>query len=218
MRMRLSFGFDLTHGLQSAYTNVGEPTEAALRVLVEKLRTEDAAFNSTLATLGPQDRVNAVNDHLGRRFQRKLTFEFSRDRKSMSVLASDSQTGGANLFVKGAPEAIIERCTTIQTPTGLAPLTPEVRRIISERILDYGRQGLRSLAMAVHTGVDPDAAHYKTKTSAEYVRFEQDLTFVGIAGMLDPPRPEVRGAIEKCRAAGELRPRKKKPFNRRLRR
>ena len=70
------------------YTNVGEPTEAALKVLVEKLASDSDSFNSTLSSLSPLARATAVNDHYDSRIQRLLTFEFSRDRKSMSVLTN----------------------------------------------------------------------------------------------------------------------------------
>jgi Ca2+ transporting ATPase len=187
----------------NTYARVGEATEAALVVLAEKLKTGNVAFDSKLSSLDPASRFSAVNDRLNSLNSRLLTFEFSRDRKSMSVLVREEGGGRTSLFVKGAPESVLERCTTVQTSTGaIAPLTDSLRRQLQDALLENGRQGLRSLALAVHTDVDPDASHYKTTSASEYVRFEQDLTLVGLVGMLDPPRPEVRGAIEKCRTAG----------------
>ena len=58
------------------------------------------------------------------------------------------------------------------------------------------------MALARIDGVDGDAAHYHTSSSADYVKFEQNMTFVGLVGMRDPPRPEVRASIDLCREAG----------------
>jgi Ca2+ transporting ATPase len=184
------------------YSNIGEPTEAALKVLVEKIQTPSSSFNSTLASLAAPARVTAVNEHLEGQFTRLLTFEFSRDRKSMSVLVRSVADDSTSLLVKGAPESVLDRCAFIQTKDGKAALSDGLRAELMEKVLQYGRNGLRTLALAVVEGVDSDAAHYKTDSSAKYVNFEQSMTFVGLVGMLDPPRPEVRGAIEKCRTAG----------------
>jgi len=182
------------------YTNLGEPTEAALRVLVEKLATDDDIFNGSLGGMHPSGRVNAVNAYYESQIERLLTFEFSRDRKSMSVLVK--RAGQTVLFVKGAPETVIERCTSVHTPHGIVPMTDSIRERMAQTQLEYGSRGLRTMAFAFVDEADPDVEHYKTESSADYVRFEQNMTFVGLVGMLDPPRPEVRSAIAKCRAAG----------------
>lgn len=120
----------------------------------------------------------------------------------MSVLVEEA-TGTASLLVKGAPESVLDRCLFIQTgPTTRKPLTNALRAQLDQKVLDYGAQGLRTLAFAFLRDVDSDAEHYKTDSSSKYINFEQNLTFVGFAGMLDPPRPEVKGAIAKCRSAG----------------
>jgi Ca2+ transporting ATPase len=175
-----------------------------MKVLVEKLGSSSDSFNSTLATLPPSARATAVNDHYDSIYSRLLTFEFSRDRKSMSVLAR-RQTADTNpiLYVKGAPESILDRCTSVQLPSGgNQPLTTDLRNRLNEVFFQYGKLGLRTLALAYVEQRDGDADHYKTESSAEYVRFEKDMTFVGFVGMLDPPRPEVKAAVENCRNAG----------------
>ncbi|WVQ79032.1 potassium/sodium efflux P-type ATPase, fungal-type [Cryptococcus sp. DSM 104549] len=183
-----------------AYSNVGEPTEAALKVLVEKLASDNDAFNSGLALLDPLSRATAVNDYYDTQVKRLLTFEFSRDRKSMSVLSQSP--AGTSLLVKGAPESVIERCANVLLPTGVQPLTAALRAQLAEKQLEYGSKGLRTLALAYVDESDSDASHYKTDRSEDYVKFERDMTFVGLVGMLDPPRPEVREAIAKCKTAG----------------
>ncbi|QRW00271.1 calcium transporting ATPase [Ceratobasidium sp. AG-Ba] len=166
---------------KASYTNVGEPTEAALRVLVEKIGSTNPELTKTLGSLTPRSRSTAVNDFYEAQYQRLLTFDFSRDRKMMSVLVRSKISSGPNatLFVKGAPESVLERCKYIRVAGQLQTLTPMLRDELLAKVSDVGSQGL------------PD-----------YAQFERDLVFVGLVGMLDPPRPEVRAAIANCRAAG----------------
>nr|GAT43961.1 Ca-transporting ATPase [Mycena chlorophos] len=185
---------------KNAYTNVGEPTEAALKVLVEKLGCRDADVTKSIVGLSPSTRANAVNEYFERTISRLLTFEFSRDRKMMSVLVRFNGTGA--LFAKGAPESVLDRCTSVQVDGSVIPLTPGLRASILEKTLSYGANGLRTLAFAYTDVSDLDAAHYQSESTKDYARFEQNLTFVSLVGMLDPPRPEVRGAVANCKAAG----------------
>ncbi|KAH7103830.1 calcium-transporting ATPase [Auriculariales sp. MPI-PUGE-AT-0066] len=187
---------------KNAYANVGEPTEAALKVLTEKIGCTDGEVTKSLPSLTPKERVSAVNDHYERVLPRLLTFEFSRDRKMMSVLVKGGPLG-AQLFVKGAPEAVLERCVSAIVPGGrTVPMTPELRTQITNRLSTYATNGLRTLALAYADRADGDAGHYRVASTAEYAAFERGLTFAGLVGMRDPPRPEVRGAIAQCRAAG----------------
>jgi Ca2+ transporting ATPase len=133
-----------------------------------------------------------------------MTFDFSRDRKMMSVLVqpTNRSTSGATLFVKGAPESVLDRCNFIRVGEQLLPISASLRNELLSKVSDVGSQGLRTLALAYADKADADASHYKLSSTAEYAQFEQDLVFVGFVGMLDPPRPEVRAAIANCRAAG----------------
>ena len=183
------------------YSSIGEPTEAALKVLVEKIGSTEV--EGDLNRMSPSARMSAISDHLTLQHPRLLTFEFSRDRKSMSVLAQVSPTSDkAVLLVKGAPESVIDRCTSLASSSGSDPFPESVRSQLQSKVLEYGKNGLRVLALAYVDNVDPDSTHYHTSNSAEYAKFEQNMIFVGLVGMLDPPRPEVRGAIAKCRSAG----------------
>ena len=129
-----------------------------------------------------------------------MTFEFSRDRKMMSVLVKRNGTGA--LFVKGAPESVLERCNYVQVNGKAVPLSPELRSALLQQTLHYGSQGLRTLALAYTDETDIDPSHYETESTLDYAKFEKDLTFVSLVGMLDPPRPEVKHAIANCKAAG----------------
>ncbi|SCV69290.1 BQ2448_2310 [Microbotryum intermedium] len=186
------------------YSGVGEPTETSLKVLVEKLQSPSPDFNVTLASLSPIKRATAVNEHFESQIERLLTFEFSRDRKSMSVLVRNRSSSTAALYVKGAPESVLDRCSYIHSNANEArqPMSSSLRAELSAKVEAYGAIGLRTLALAMIDGVDADTATYHTESSSDYVKFEQNMTFVGLVGMLDPPRPEVRGAIAKCRSAG----------------
>ena len=186
---------------RNLYTNVGEPTEAALKVLVEKLPSMDPNLNQRLSSMLPPERASAINDHLETRSRRLLTFEFSRDRKMMSVLVNTRGRGA--LFAKGAPESILDRCTSVLVPGGdLLPMTTALRTTIMDKTLSYASQGLRTLAMAYVDVQDVDSAHYQCQDTKGYAKFERNLTFVSVVGMLDPPRPEVKLAVANCRAAG----------------
>jgi Ca2+ transporting ATPase len=171
-----------------------------LKVLAEKIGCADGEISKLLGKLSPTARANAVNEHFERSIPRLLTLEFTRDRKMMSVLVRLNGTGA--LFVKGAPESVLDRCNTAMVEGRTIPLTPQLRTALLERTVAYGIQGLRTLALAYVDVTDLDTAHYESQSSQDFARFEQNLTFVSLVGMLDPPRPEVRLAVANCKAAG----------------
>lgn len=185
---------------KKSYHNVGEPTEAALKVLAEKLPCPNAELANSLSSLSPAVRANAVNEYYEKSIPRLMTFEFSRDRKMMSVLVRRNGTG--SLFAKGAPESILERCTTILVNGKTIAMTAELRSLLLQKTATVGSQGLRTLALAFRDNLDVDPTHYECNSTADYSKFENNLTFVSLVGMLDPPRPEVKDAVANCKAAG----------------
>ncbi|CCG83475.1 Calcium-transporting ATPase sarcoplasmic/endoplasmic reticulum type [Taphrina deformans PYCC 5710] len=163
-----------------AYSNIGEPTEAALKTLVEKLGT-------------PAETYIRENS-------RAATFEFSRDRKMMSILVA---TGAEyKLLTKGAPEAILANCSTVLIDGKSTLLTQSHRSSIESKLAEYASQGLRIIAFAMKKNISGSGNPTKLAETSEYAKIETDLTFVGLVAMLDPPRPEVLEAIQKCRSAG----------------
>ncbi|KAF8443599.1 hypothetical protein BGX38DRAFT_1199068 [Terfezia claveryi] len=184
------------------YSNVGEPTEAAMRVMVEKFGTPDANVNLANAKLAPEDRLDAANKYYEAALPRLATYEFSRDRKSMSVLVGTYDR--PQLLVKGAPESVIERCThALIGQNGVkVPLNDELINTLNRKVTELGNKGLRVMAFAT---VDNMAGHpligHATSTQ-QYAQLEQNMTLVGLVAMLDPPRLEVRESIRKCREAG----------------
>jgi Ca2+ transporting ATPase len=216
------------------YVNVGEPTEAALCSLAEIIGTDDPQFNKKipfltaeeLDALSPHDKVwrsGQVADFIDAKYNKLSTFEFSRDRKSMSVLLERKSANTSSparvtrsslnlnststtttstsrvLYVKGAPESILDRCTSIRIKSKTEPLTQKHREQILKKVYSWGgEEALRVLAFAT---VDTPTIPPKP-TPESYINIEQNMTFVGIVGMMDPPRPEVYESIQKCQKAG----------------
>uniref|UniRef100_A0A673NE45 Calcium-transporting ATPase n=1 Tax=Sinocyclocheilus rhinocerous TaxID=307959 RepID=A0A673NE45_9TELE len=185
------------------YEKVGEATETALCCLVEKMNV----FNTDVRGLSKVERANTCCTVVKQLMKKEFTLEFSRDRKSMSVYCSPAKASkapvGNKMFVKGAPEGVIDRCAYVRVGTTRVPLTGPVKDKIMAVIKEWGtgRDTLRCLALA--TRDNPlRKEEMNLEDSTKFAEYETDLTFVGCVGMLDPPRKEVVGSIELCRAAG----------------
>ncbi|RMJ22328.1 endoplasmic reticulum calcium ATPase [Aspergillus sp. HF37] len=185
-----------------AFSSIGEPTEGALRVLVEKIGADDAATNAELFRLPASKRLHAASSHYESRLPLNATYEFSRDRKSMSVLVGGEKE--QKLLVKGAPESILERCSHVLLgPNGArVPVTKDHLDLLSTEVVEYGNRGLRVIALASVNDVGDNPLLHNASTTEEYAQLEQDLTLIGLVGMLDPPRVEVSDSIKKCRESG----------------
>ena len=193
------------------YTFHGEPTEAALKVLVEKLGCPDISINA--ANLQNPSRTNpeAFGMYWASQLRRIAILEFTRDRKSMSVFCLNDKTGNLVQLVKGAPECILERCTSYMLPNGhIVPLSIKMQQEIMNKTESMGYQGLRVLALAL--SLTPSLSFQSLNEGSEtreklndpnnYITYETNLTFCGLVGVLDPPRPEVKDAIKLCHVAG----------------
>jgi Ca2+-transporting ATPase len=223
----------------------GSPTEAALRVLAEKI----AAFEgrSQPSNIKGED-VNPASDMYNEQFPRICKLEFNRRRKSMSVLCSNDggatfdtpstkqinkgrkkgrktrkkkSTGQDNniLFVKGAPESVLDRCSSVLLENGeVVPMNDDIRDEMNAEISELSNNALRCIGLAYNAhlsllpgdlsllcdydGSEDHPAHEVLKTPGVEIEIESDLVFVGVAGMRDPPRAQVRDAIQECRTAG----------------
>uniref|UniRef100_A0A6Q2Y5Q8 Calcium-transporting ATPase n=1 Tax=Esox lucius TaxID=8010 RepID=A0A6Q2Y5Q8_ESOLU len=189
---------------KGVYEKVGEATETALCCLVEKMNV----FDTDLRGLSAVERATACCSVIKQLMRKELTLEFSRDRKSMSVFCSPNKltrsATGAKMFVKGAPESVLERCRWIRVNGGArVPMTPAGREQLQGTVREWatGRDTLRCLAMATRDS-PPEIRSLNLENSATFANYESDLTFVGCVGMLDPPRKEVLGAVRMCRQAG----------------
>ncbi|MBD2447293.1 cation-translocating P-type ATPase [Nostoc sp. FACHB-152] len=177
---------------------LGDPTEGALVTLAGKAGIEKDQWNSKLP--------------------RVSEFPFSSERKRMSVITQVEEvaTGEPSLtgidpaiagfvnsesylmFTKGSPELILARCTQIRLGTNTAPLTEEQRSQILAANDQMASKGLRVLGFSYKalSAVPPEGSDEES---------EKNLVWLGLVGMLDAPRPEVRDAVAECRQAG-IRP------------
>ncbi|KAF5934696.1 hypothetical protein HYC85_025825 [Camellia sinensis] len=145
--------------------------------------------------LSKHERASYCNHYWEDQFKKVSLLEFSHDRKMMTVLCSRKQM--EIMFSKGAPESIISRCTSIlcNDDCSTIPLTANIQTELESRFHSFaGKEALRCLALALK----------RMPMGHQTVSFddEKDLTFVGLVGMLDPPREEVRNAILSCMTAG----------------
>lgn len=191
--------FDSKNG---TFSSVGEPTEGALRVMVEKIGTPEPSVNQPARALPPHERLHHASKYYEEKSPLLATYEFSRDRKSMSVLVGKGSQ--RRLLVKGAPESVLDRCSHVLLgSTGnRVPLSKKFAGILSQEVIDYGNRGLRVIALASIEDVGSNPLTNSAKTTQEYSRLETDMTLIGLVGMLDPPRPEVTESVRKCREAG----------------
>ncbi len=119
-------------------------------------------------------------------------FSFSSERKRMSVIEETSE--GRVVHVKGAPETILSLCDYILVEGKNRNLSEDYKAEIEKACKNFARQGLRILALARKNTPDNVAIDEKTAESA--------LTFLGIVGVIDPPRPEVSKALAMAQSAG----------------
>ncbi|XP_011945675.1 PREDICTED: sarcoplasmic/endoplasmic reticulum calcium ATPase 1 [Cercocebus atys] len=188
---------------KGVYEKVGEATETALTTLVEKMNV----FNTDVRSLSKVERANACNSVIRQLMKKEFTLEFSRDRKSMSVYCSPAKSSraavGNKMFVKGAPEGVIDRCNYVRVGTTRVPLTGPVKEKIMAVIKEWGtgRDTLRCLALATRD-TPPKREEMILDDSARFLEYEAGQRCDHLVGMLDPPRKEVMGSIQLCRDAG----------------
>lgn len=154
---------------------IGEPTECALVNDAYKLGLGDTLLS----------------------FERIGEAPFDSDRKMMTTVCKDAN-GKITQFTKGAPDEVLKCCTTILKDGKEQPLTDALRAEVLAQNKAYADQALRVLAASKR-----DWAEAPAEQSPAFL--EKDLCFMGLCGMIDPIRPEVKVAIEQCRGAG-IRP------------
>ncbi len=156
---------------------LGDPTEAALIVAARK-----AGLDS---------------DRLRQRFARVGEVPFSAERRLMTTVHTDAETGRVLVFSKGAPDVLLTRCTHEYSGQDRRALSDERRREILQANDGLADRALRTLGVAYRSASDETAA-------AEDVgaNLERDLVFAGLIGMIDPPRDEARKAVARAKQAG----------------
>ncbi|KAK6290389.1 hypothetical protein POUND7_001930 [Theobroma cacao] len=185
----------------------GMPTEAAIKVLVEKMGLPKGSLSGGSAGSDILRCCQWWNE-----YERRIaTLEFDRDRKSMGVIVN-SKSGRRSLLVKGAVENLLERSSKMQLCDGsVVPLDQNSRNLVSCALQDVSSCQLRCLGFAykdelpefeTYDGGDDHPAHDLLLDPSNYSSIESNLTFVGLVGLRDPPREEVHQAIVDCKAAG----------------
>ncbi|MGD8351748.1 MAG: HAD-IC family P-type ATPase, partial [Nitrospirota bacterium] len=147
----------------------GDPTEAALVVAARKAGIESGGLRAE------RPRVDEV--------------PFSSERKLMSTVHGGP--GGRVAYVKGAAEVVLGKCTRVMRADGsVSELSEEERKALGEENTSMAAEALRVLALATRDLGDSPAAGEE---------IEKDLVFLGLAGMMDPPRPEAVEAVDTCK-------------------
>jgi Ca2+-transporting ATPase len=164
---------------EGKYITSGEPTEIALTVLSSK-----AGFDI---------------EELKKEFSRIDEIPFDSARKMMTTINSGDD--GVFAFIKGAPERILDVSRKFYKRSGVANLSEEDRDEILKTVKDMANRALRVLAIAykpINNGSikeSPDNRYIKENV-------EKDIIFIGLVGLVDPPRIEVKDAVKRARDAG----------------
>ncbi|MBW2966593.1 cation-transporting P-type ATPase [Candidatus Woesearchaeota archaeon] len=153
---------------------LGDPTEGSLIVLGKKGKLEDK--------------------NLQRNFSFIEELPFDSDRKRMSVVFKNKINKKTEAYVKGAPDLLLKVCDRILEKGRVRKLTKKDKEKITKMNNSFAEKALRILALAYRQL--PDSKKYSIDN------VEENLVFVGLVGMIDPPRDEVKQAIEQCNEAG----------------
>lgn len=151
---------------------LGDTTEGALLVAAAKAGVDPAAHEAVAP--------------------RTAEYPFDANRKLMSTVTG-TPADGYEVHIKGAPQAVLARCSDLVVQGRSRPLDAAARETVDAANDALASQGLRVLAVAGRTVSEPRPGRQEA---------ESQLTLLGLAGMLDPPRPEVSAAVSACRRAG----------------
>lgn len=153
----------------------GDPTEGALLTLAEKLGNN--------------------LEELNKNYNRIAEIPFDSDRKMMSTFHKAFFGDKINSFTKGAPDIIIKNSSKILIDGEVKEFTEDLKEEVLEKNNEFAREALRVLAYSYRT-----FDSLPKDLSSENI--EKDMVFVGLSGMIDPARPEVKAAIKECKSAG----------------
>lgn len=178
LQQLLTFGMLCNHAelieKEKEYLVDGDPTEGALLV---------AAMKAGLTRSGLLNQFEIVNE-----------FPFDSQRKMMSMIVKD-KNGRQFVVTKGAPDVLIGLSQSILWEDRQQQLTKDMSEKVQGAIDGLAEKALRTIAIAFK----PLPATTVVLSEKEA---ERDLTFIGLQGMIDPPRPEVKKAVKECRDAG----------------
>lgn len=155
------------------YSCIGDPTEGSLTTLGMKVRM--------------------FREETMHKYPRETELPFDSDRKMMTTYHSGIEKGKWISFTKGAPDIVISRCSSIMTANGVEKMSDEKRAEIREVNHNYAIQAIRVLAFAMKEHGEGSQATFTD---------EENMTFIGLIGMIDPARTEAKDAIAVCKEAG----------------
>lgn len=182
----------------SCGSNAEEPTERLVRCMCLCNDTLVRLDGGKPVTMGDPTET-ALIDHayligtdkvaLDKAYPRVDELPFDSDRKLMTTV--NREEDGETIYTKGAPDELIKRCAFIEENGKPRKLTKSDLAAIETANKQMADEALRVLAYA-----------YKKKGDCSPDAYESELVFVGLTGMIDPPREEVKGAVELCKTAG----------------
>lgn len=167
-------------------------------VMEEKGRWEASGDPTEAAMLIAAAKVGLKRETLDAGSPRLAEAPFDSDRKCAAVVRKAD--AGADVLVNGSPESVLALCTHIAEADGSRSMTDADRAAIDAANADLASKGLRVLACAARNLPQSEVA--ATVADPSPASLERDLTFVGLVGLLDPPRAEAREAVARCKAAG----------------
>ena len=196
--------------VQKAYTpnqvweadQSAQPAQPLLELVTKSVLCNDAVLTDGTYVGEPTETALVAFCHkigddekaLRNQHPRLQELPFDSERKRMSTLHHID--GAYRMITKGAPDVLLLRCNTIQQDGQTIPMTDAHRAEIQTQIEAFSGQGLRVLAFAEKT---------LPASRSLTIEDEQDLTFIGLIAMMDPPRTETAAAVADCRRAG-IRP------------
>lgn len=157
---------------QGRWTVQGDPTEGALVVAAAK--------------------AGMTKTELDKQYPRIDEIPFDSESKRMTTL-HDVPGGGRVAYSKGAPEVLLNSCSQIATAQGDAPLDEAMKQAIKAASQAMAEKALRVLAVA---------RREVGENGISIQEASREMTLLGLVGMIDPPRPEAKEAVEKCKEAG----------------
>jgi Ca2+-transporting ATPase len=204
-RLVLAGGDDMALGAnqETAFTCAGRPVDPDAHPMLRRALEAAALCNNAslaedggagigdpleVALLAAARHAGMRRDTLLQRWPEVRQEPFDTETRMMATFHAHEQ--GLRVAVKGAPESVLGACSRIACIDGAEPMTPQSREHWLSRNARLADQGLRVLALAGRDCTAGDIAPY------------EDLEFLGLVGLLDPPRADVRDAIAGCRSAG----------------
>ena len=185
------------------FKNQGEPTEAALKVLAEKLG------KYTKRSVNHEQNPNAHSDAYENEFENVATLDFSSERKTMSTIIKGAN--GTNVvLLKGAPERVLAKCNGIVNSNDAVVQfkSDSEKQELLKKINHEASKGFRVLGIAIAKDggkmkhINKSNIEQELSDANKFADLESDCQFVGYVCIRDPPRDEVKESIDICRTAG----------------